>query len=94
MVEPVDVGEGGELDVFEAAPWSVAVDEFPFVEAVERLDEGIVVAVALGSNRCDDFVFGEPFGVGNTQILDSAIAVMNQVLEVMSLSTTVENGHL
>src|SRR3990172_2917626 len=28
MVEPVDVGEGGQLDVLEAAPRSLPVDEF------------------------------------------------------------------
>jgi len=48
VVEPVDVSEGGELDVFEAVPGALRADEFPFVEAVERLGHGVVVAVAFG----------------------------------------------
>jgi hypothetical protein len=35
MVEPVDVAEGGELDVVESLPRCLRVDELPFVEAVE-----------------------------------------------------------
>jgi hypothetical protein len=46
VVEPVDVLEGGELDVVEAPPWSVPTDEFGLVETVEALSERIVVAVA------------------------------------------------
>lgn len=38
VVVPVDVFEGGELDVVEAGPWALAVDEFPFVEPVETFD--------------------------------------------------------
>ena len=34
VVEPVHVGKGGELDVFEALPRGLFVDEFPFVEPV------------------------------------------------------------
>jgi len=37
VVEPVDVFEGGELDVVEAAPRTLRVDELPLVEPVERL---------------------------------------------------------
>jgi hypothetical protein len=34
VVEPVDVLEGGELDIVEAAPGSAAADQFGLVEAV------------------------------------------------------------
>ncbi len=46
VVEPVDVFQGGELDVGEGLPWSVRVDEFPLVQAVERFDERVVGRVA------------------------------------------------
>ncbi len=36
LVEPVDVAERGELDVVEAPPGTVAIDQLPLVEAVER----------------------------------------------------------
>ena len=65
MVEPVDVAEGGELDVVEAPPRSLWVDELPLVEAVEALGHGVVVAVAARSDRGDDVVFGEALGVAN-----------------------------
>ena len=32
VVEPVEVGEGGELDVVETAPGAFRVDQFPLVE--------------------------------------------------------------
>ncbi len=78
VVEPVDVGERRELDVVETSPWAFRVDQLPLVEPVERLDEGIVVAVALRADRRNDVVVGEPVGVANAEILHSAIAVMNQ----------------
>ena len=33
MVEPIDVFEGGVLDLVEVAPWSLGSDEFDLVEA-------------------------------------------------------------
>ena len=45
VVEPVEVAERGELDVVEALPRALRVDELPLVEAVEALGHGVVVAV-------------------------------------------------
>lgn len=45
LVEPVDVGHGGELDVLEAPPRALSIDEFPFVETIERFDEGIDASI-------------------------------------------------
>ncbi len=68
MVEPVDVAQGGELDVVQAAPGPVSVDELPLVEPVEALGEGVVVAVALGADRGDDVVLVEPVGVADAEV--------------------------
>ncbi len=46
VVEPVDPFQGGVLDVVESSPWSLSVDEFGFVEAVDRLGHCIVETVA------------------------------------------------
>lgn len=46
VVEPVYPFKCGELDRFEVLPWSPALDDFGFVEAVDRFSEGIVVAVS------------------------------------------------
>ena len=70
VVEPVDVGERGELDVVEATPGALLVDQLPLVEPVEALDEGVVVAVALRSDRRNDRVVGQPVRITNAEILD------------------------
>ena len=35
LVEPVDVGEGGELDVLEPRPSALRVDQLPLVEPLK-----------------------------------------------------------
>ena len=40
MVEPVDVLEGGVLDLVPVLPWSPLSDEFGLVEADDGLGEG------------------------------------------------------
>ena len=65
VVEPVDVGHGRELDIIEAPPRALRVNEFPLVETVERLDQRIVVAISFRADRGDDVVVGEPLGVGD-----------------------------
>ena len=94
VVEPVDVGECGELDVVEAALGAFRVDELPLVERVERFGHRVIEAVALGSDRRDDGVVGESLGVANAEILDSAVAVMRQLRQIRALAATVEHGHL
>ena len=78
MVEPVDPLEGGVLEVVEASPWPTVSDEFGLVEADDRLGERIVIAVSSGSDRGDDPVFGETFGVADRQVLHSPIRVVDQ----------------
>ncbi len=45
VVEPLDVGEGGELDVLRVAPRALGFDELVLVEPVEALGQGVVVAL-------------------------------------------------
>ena len=72
VVEPVDIAEGGPLDVLEPRPRALRVDQLPLVEPVEALDEGVVVAVASGADRGDDVVGGEPFRVADAEALGVA----------------------
>jgi len=65
VVEPVEVAERGELDVVEASPWPLRVDELPLVETVEALGHGVVVAVTPRADRGDDVVLGEALRVAN-----------------------------
>jgi hypothetical protein len=68
VVEPVDVAEGGELDVIEAPPRSLGVDQLPLEEAVEGLGHGVVVAVTARSDRGDDVVLVETLGIANAAV--------------------------
>lgn len=51
VVEPVDILEGGVLDLVEVAPWSSGPDVFGLVQADDKLRQGVVVGVADGSDR-------------------------------------------
>ena len=46
VVEPVDPFERGEFDRLEVAPGPAPPNDLGFVESVDRLGEGVVVAVA------------------------------------------------
>ena len=50
VVEPVDAVERGPLDVFDVAPGTLSTNQLALVEAVERLRQSIVVAVAARSD--------------------------------------------
>jgi hypothetical protein len=43
VIEPVGPFECGELDGFEGAPGSTSMDDFRFIETVDRLGESVVV---------------------------------------------------
>ena len=73
VVEPVDVAQGGVLDVVEALPGALGVDQLPLVETVEALGEGVVIAVAAAADRGDDVVGGQAFGVANCEVLDAPV---------------------
>ena len=51
VVEPVDPFQRREFDALEGAPWPTAMDDFGFVEAVDRFRESVVVAVADAADR-------------------------------------------
>ena len=94
MVEPIDVGHGGELDIVESPPRPLTVDQFPLVEPDDRLGQSVVLAVASRSDRSNDVVFSETLGVSNRQILHSHIGVVDQSIEVVAEALTVPYCHL
>src|SRR6476469_5676461 len=69
MVEPVDPFERGVLDRFEAAPRSTPVNHLGLVEAVDRLGQSVVVAVADAADRWLYPGFGEALGVLDRHVL-------------------------
>jgi hypothetical protein len=50
------------------------MDDFSFVETVDRFGEGVVVRVADAADGRLDSGFGEPLGVFDRNILGAAIA--------------------
>lgn len=69
IVEPVDPGQRGELDGLEASPWSAPMVDLGLVEAVDRLGQRVVVAVADTAHRRFNAGFGEALGVADAGIL-------------------------
>ena len=63
-------------------PRSTLADHFGFVEADDRLGQRVVVGVAARSDRADNMVRGEAFGIANRQVLDAAIGVVDESVEV------------
>ncbi len=67
-VEPVDVLGDGDLQLVDVLPKSAVADELGLEQAVERLGHGIVVAVALASDRGHGAGLGEAFGVADGEV--------------------------
>jgi hypothetical protein len=56
------------FQVVDTPPGSFVANQFGFEEEVERLSEGVIVAVALGPDRGDSLGVGETVGVTNGSI--------------------------
>jgi hypothetical protein len=77
VVEPVDVFQGGELDVIEPSPWAFRSDQLGLIEPVETLSQSIVIGITSGPDRGHHAGLGQAFGVPNRKILNPAVAVMD-----------------
>ncbi len=73
MVEPGDPFQGGQLDGFPAFPGRTTVDQFGFVQAVDRLGQCVVVAVATAADRGLDADLGQPFAIADADVLRSPV---------------------
>jgi hypothetical protein len=82
MVELVDPFERGVLDGFEAAPGSAPVDNLGFVEAVDRLGQSVVVAVADTADRRLDTGLGQALGVLDRHVLRPTVAMTDQAAPI------------
>ena len=76
IVEPVDPGQGGELDCVEAPPSSTLMDDLRFGEAVDCLGESIVIGISHAADRRLDAHFGQALGVAVADILRAPVGVM------------------
>ena len=71
-------GQRRELDRLEAPPRPAAMDEFGFVEPVDGLCEGIVVAVADTANGGFNASLCHALGVADADVLRSAVAMVDE----------------
>src|SRR4029450_10916170 len=69
VVEPVDVAQGGEFDLLEGAPGSVAAGQLGVDEPDGRLGQAVVVAVADRADRRRRPDLGQPGGVAQGGVL-------------------------
>src|SRR5664280_3250246 len=91
LVPPGNPDGSCEFDLVGCPPSAMASDQLGLVEAVDRLGESVVVAVTFGSHGVHDAGFRQPFGVSNRQILNAAIAVMDETGEIVASGV---DGHL
>ena len=78
IVEPVDPFERGVFNGLEGSPRTSSVDHLGLVKAVDRLGQGVVVAVAHAAYRRLDPGFGKALGRLDRDVLAAAVAVVDQ----------------
>src|SRR5690606_35075334 len=85
VVEPVDPFGGGQFDGVVGAPGAAGSDQLGLVEAEEGFGGGVVVGVSGGADGGDGFGLGEAFGVGDGEVLDASVGVVDHAGGVLAL---------
>lgn len=73
MVEPVDPFCGGDLDLVDASPQPLLLDQLGLVEAVDGLGQRVVERRPDRADAGRDPGGGEPFTVGERGVLRPVI---------------------
>ena len=69
VAKPGHPFQRGELDRLLGLPGRVPVDQLCLVQAIDRLGQRVVVAVALAAQRGLDTRLGRPFAVADADVL-------------------------
>ena len=69
MIEPVDVLQGGQFQLVQAAPRSVTLYQLGLVQAVHRFGECVIVRISFTASRNGRARFGEALGVTDGEVL-------------------------
>ena len=64
-VEPIDPSERGHFQLVHVAPWTLAVDQFGFVETIYSFSEGVVAGIPDAAHRWFNACFGQMLGIEN-----------------------------
>src|SRR5262245_45706755 len=78
MVEPVDPFKGSKLDSLERAPRPAPMDQLSLEQPDDGLGKSVVVAVTDAADGRLDAGFRQAFGVFDRDVLNPAVAVMDQ----------------
>jgi hypothetical protein len=76
IVEPVDPGQGRELDGLEAPPRPTPMNDLSLVKTIDRLGESVVVAVSDAADGRLDAGFRQTLGVSNANVLRTSDALL------------------
>ena len=68
------------------------MNDFGFVQTVDRFRQGVVIAVTARPDGANGTDFCEPLRVANRDVLNAAVAVMDQSCQVVT--ATGPDGHL
>jgi hypothetical protein len=77
-VEPVYSFQRRELHGLERAPWATPMDDLGFVDAIDRLGESIVIAVADAADGWLDAGLGQALGVFDRDVLAAPVAMVDE----------------
>src|SRR5215831_19387818 len=83
LVPPIHPLGGGQLDLLEVPPGASPADELGLVETDHRLGQGVVVAVAAGTDRGNSAGLGQTLGVPNGQVLHAAVGVVDEAFQLL-----------
>ena len=75
-IEPVDPFEGGELDRLEGPPWPAPMDHLDLEQTVDRLGQGVVVAVPDAADRGLAPRLRQPLRVAQGEVLRAPDALL------------------
>ncbi len=78
MVVPVDVLEGGDLDLVVAAPGSSGFDQFGLEQPDCGLGQSIIVGIRHRADRGVDAGGGKTFGEGDRRVLTAGVVMVDQ----------------
>ncbi len=88
--------ERGELDGFQAAPGSPAMDHLSFVEPIDRLGQSVVIAVTDAADLRLDAGLRQPLAVFDGQVCEPLVRVADETASgpplVQCLRECMKNG--
>ena len=94
-VEPFDVEQSGELELFGGAPRSLTPHELGLVEPVDRLGHRVIVRISDGSDRWSRADLDEAVGEPDRGVSTPGVGVGDQLVEerVTTPHRLLQGGH-